>query len=68
MTIIYAVKSDEKQAKKLAEEPYLIESPYGFSQVNHTATKALIIGSHPKVEKAYRGIMPVEIVESEGEE
>lgn len=32
------------------------------SGVIHGASKVIIVGSHPEVEKRYRGIMPVEVV------
>lgn len=65
MTIIYAIKADQKKAEKAAksEHVFRIDTPHGFKKVDYNASKVIIIGNHPKVEKAYRGIMPVHVIE-----
>lgn len=69
MTLIYAIQANQKQAEKIAKAEHLsrIETPHGFKRVDYNATKVVIIGDHPKVEKAYRGIMLVEVVDPESD-
>lgn len=65
MLLIYAIQANQKQAEALVKDEHLfrIDTPHGFKRVDYNATKVVIIGNHPKVEKAYRGIVPVEVVE-----
>lgn len=64
MIVIYCAKDKQDEAVKAIKpnEPYLFESPME-TNVNHTATKVVVVGDHPAIVERYKGIAKVETLE-----
>lgn len=61
MTIIYCAKDKESQAVASLDlpDPYDFRSPTSTGVVHH-ASRVVIVGNHPSIEKRYKGIAKVE--------
>lgn len=65
MVLVYCAKDKQKQAEEalnLSGKPHEFASPTSTG-VNYYATQVFVVGSHPSIEKRYRGIVPIESVD-----
>lgn len=64
MTLIITSNTNRKFAETIAKKHDQVEfaSPTQRS-VNYGASKVIVIGSYPALEKRYQGIVPVEVID-----
>lgn len=66
MTLVYVSQSNISKVKGSlsSEKPYTFVSPT-VTDVNFQATKVIVCGNYPSIEKRYKGICAVEKIEIE---
>lgn len=65
MVLIVTSKANQKAAEKYARnctEPVCFASPT-HTGVNYHASKVVIVGAYPALERRYRGVMPIETID-----
>lgn len=63
MTIIYCPKDKREKAVKSSG----VQPPFGFAnlsdkEIDHSATKVIVMGDHPEIVKRYAGLAEIKVL------